>query len=1271
MTSGEELTNPKEREAIGDLLAREHSPYERAAPVQEGSTIANEESSSIDPVSFFRDHATELQRISFILPDPNIDIRSLSTGGTLYLVETANNALKETSEVLLRGLGYLAKLHPLHVIQRIAGLFQNHVTSPHQSKPQRWDDLAMRIHIWLAMVQVLDLRFIDGISEEAFRSIEAILLDIESDLELAARFLKKDPGCTYLGVRLPLACHQKDLEKWLRLFKWTESKSRLQEMMAFQSGDAAVTPFDVAVLFDTPARMSFAPSIVITPKLHPLLQIWTSKRLAIDFAESRFHPVEFDQYSNVFYDVLEGTLREEVIVPSLSRITVIINEIRQWPVEVYGGQSRVSLEGLLSGVYHALRANAWKQDYDGLDEQAAKETAKAFYERCRTLRSTLGDEGVKREIARGLRRIDFLRGKTKFGGAVLENDHDNVVVRKIFMNTGEREALRTDNGKQDASKAAEPKAREIKTLEDLRAVLTLPDEQALTTLFALDSLSAPLVVQLLQMEAHQTASTDGYRKRCLRCLRVLVKKYHVLPPSLFLNNITREGTQPLRGGGFADIFKGRFGDRPVCLKVLRTHVESDQRKRKRVVADFCQEAVLWTQLEHPNVLPFLGVNTEEFAPGFCLISPWMMNGDIVSYLKEDPGHDRLKSIHEIASGLAYLHSLTPMIIHGDIKGANILVDDHFKCCLADFGLAAVAGETQLMNSTTSGAIKGSLRWMAPEMYTSIGTPNNNAGLDKSPRDVYAYACTILEIMTCRVPFSDLIEPAVIFQVVRGVRPERPAEGWCPDHIWNLVELCWAEDAARRPRAIQIEQYLKRLSDSRIAESEVLFDPAALGSSGVEPCHYGGMEKAGNDLEDNDASDDEVSMDSAMGSDPNMGADSPSSSADAVCFFRERGAEVRKATSILPDPSIDIRGMNTEHAQDLIDSANSSLSETLEVVLGALDCIGKLHSFRIIQRVIVLFTHHITPYYRMRSSQWDILALKIQIQMAMMELFALRFIDRLENLEDQGGPPWIVLQGTFVRMETDLENASGFLQTSFESDRIFFGCFDLCRRFALHQKILKEHMRPLTHAGSSDPIHSLPAYPYPFHPVETTVPYFHPWLDHAEVQRQPTRLSVDFAYRYLRPVEIHRAGSALLLRDMSYEKLSEQATILGLFNMTVTLDEIQQWPIQINGKQPQAITLWDLLSGMYEALRRRVTRQDYDRLSERDAKEISKAFYARCEAFRSSFGDKRVEAEIADGLKRVDFLKGRTKLGWAMAENDSNGHTVIKLTSGEGYVALYQ
>ena len=103
-----------------------------------------------------------------------------------------------------------------------------------------------------------------------------------------------------------------------------------------------------------------------------------------------------------------------------------------------------------------------------------------------------------------------------------------------------------------------------------------------------------------------------------------------------------------------------------------------------ILQEFYKETLFWTQLDHPNLLPFLGVNTTVFPGKLCLVAPWMVNGQIPKYLEANPSHDRLKAVSiardvsfslftlpqicEIAAAIAYLHSCK--IVHGDIKGAS-------------------------------------------------------------------------------------------------------------------------------------------------------------------------------------------------------------------------------------------------------------------------------------------------------------------------------------------------------------------------------------------------------------------------------------------------------------------------------------------------------------------------------------------------------------------------------------------------------------------------
>ncbi|KAF9070944.1 kinase-like domain-containing protein [Rhodocollybia butyracea] len=301
----------------------------------------------------------------------------------------------------------------------------------------------------------------------------------------------------------------------------------------------------------------------------------------------------------------------------------------------------------------------------------------------------------------------------------------------------------------------------------------------------------------------------------LNLLRYLSKKFQVLPPSLVIQDVQREGTNPVAGGGFADIWRGTVKEKPVCLKVLRLILEQDEKAREKIRNQFYHEALVWRQLRHPNILPLLGVNSDLFSPSFGLISPWMENKDIITYLKEHQNHDISPVLSDISAGLHYLHSRNPPIVHGDIRGGNILVTNDLRCCLADFGLAVINTESQAWTvATSTSATKGTIRWMAPEYIFSRGPKAPHTS-----RDIYAFGCTIFEIITRKVPFYDCTtDPAVLFSLINRERPSRPRDVWCPDMVWSLADRCWEQDSSNRPSAQEIHTILHPSKYPNDAES---------------------------------------------------------------------------------------------------------------------------------------------------------------------------------------------------------------------------------------------------------------------------------------------------------------------------------------------------------------------------------------------------------------------------------------------------------------------
>lgn len=52
----------------------------------------------------------------------------------------------------------------------------------------------------------------------------------------------------------------------------------------------------------------------------------------------------------------------------------------------------------------------------------------------------------------------------------------------------------------------------------------------------------------------------------------------------------------------------------------------------------CREALPWRQLGHPNIVPFLGLDCDTYAPFPCMVSPLMSGGTLLKHLERHATH---------------------------------------------------------------------------------------------------------------------------------------------------------------------------------------------------------------------------------------------------------------------------------------------------------------------------------------------------------------------------------------------------------------------------------------------------------------------------------------------------------------------------------------------------------------------------------------------------------------------------------------------------------
>ncbi|KAH7923797.1 kinase-like protein [Leucogyrophana mollusca] len=309
---------------------------------------------------------------------------------------------------------------------------------------------------------------------------------------------------------------------------------------------------------------------------------------------------------------------------------------------------------------------------------------------------------------------------------------------------------------------------------------------------------AQSLLDLLQ-ELLDSFELEDIRSSLVRTIVELSKRSGLYPTRLILRNLTIPSGLPSAGGSFGDVFKGDLGGQAVAVKIMRVFGAP-------AVESLTKVSVLWAQLSSPYVLPFCGVyNMTEPSPRMCLVSPWMDHGTLTQYLENSSQANRLSLMLDVALGLEYLHSFDPPVIHGDLKGANILITADLRACVADFGLCTLAQDSNLQFTNSSSNGKGSAPWMAPELFSEDDAEQKRK---TCASDIYAFGCVGYEIFSGNPPFARLSSYKIIPAIMENRPLPQPASAELDDVIWGLIGACRGVDPGSRPKASEVVQQLR-------------------------------------------------------------------------------------------------------------------------------------------------------------------------------------------------------------------------------------------------------------------------------------------------------------------------------------------------------------------------------------------------------------------------------------------------------------------------------
>ncbi|KAJ7311651.1 kinase-like protein, partial [Mycena albidolilacea] len=186
--------------------------------------------------------------------------------------------------------------------------------------------------------------------------------------------------------------------------------------------------------------------------------------------------------------------------------------------------------------------------------------------------------------------------------------------------------------------------------------------------------------------------------------------------------------------------------------------------------------------------------------------PYLAHGNASEFLQKYPEQSPLPIATDAARGLLYLHSKD--IVHGDLKAANILIDNAGTAVLCDFGLSRIKADmtsrTPQREIVTLGP--GSRNWMSPELL--------RGALPRKSSDIYALGMTIYELFSKEVPLGHIL-PQDLRSLVVGedLRPDilgiddKPV---MPPNLWAVTVKAWAKNPVERPTASTLCDMLVQL-----------------------------------------------------------------------------------------------------------------------------------------------------------------------------------------------------------------------------------------------------------------------------------------------------------------------------------------------------------------------------------------------------------------------------------------------------------------------------
>ena len=255
-------------------------------------------------------------------------------------------------------------------------------------------------------------------------------------------------------------------------------------------------------------------------------------------------------------------------------------------------------------------------------------------------------------------------------------------------------------------------------------------------------------------------------------------------------------------GAYGTVFMGlnQFSGELMAVKEVQmvpnngiVRQQNGVRGADQYVQSLESEIAVLSKLSHPNIVKYIGTQRDD--KNLYIFLEFISGGSISSLLKTFGSFDEnVVRIYtkQILQGLQYLHC--HRIIHRDIKGGNILIDNNGIPKLADFGAAKKLADIS-DTAANPKSLHGTPYWMAPEVIKQTGHGRY--------ADIWSLGCTVIEMLTGKPPWHQFkTQVSALFHIASTNKPPQLPSSLSPT-ARSFILKCLQREPRRRWNAFKL------------------------------------------------------------------------------------------------------------------------------------------------------------------------------------------------------------------------------------------------------------------------------------------------------------------------------------------------------------------------------------------------------------------------------------------------------------------------------------